>query len=884
MKHAEEKTGPAKVTDRTAQLEAAAGAILMVDASGKITHANQQAAELFGYTPDELLGQPLEVLVPARYEAAHPDRRAGFFRNPSTRAMGAGRDLFGRRKDGSEVPIEIGLNPIETDEGQFVIASIIDITERKRAEERFRVVVEASPSAILMANADGLITLVNTQTEKLFGYQRAELLGQKMEMLVPVRYEAAHPEHRSGFFTNPSVRAMGAGRDLYGRRKDGNEVPIEIGLNPIETEEGRFVIASIIDITERKRAEERFRVVVEASPSAILMVNAEGVITLVNNQTEKLFGYGRAELLGQKMEILVPERYRETHPEHRENFRQQPSTRAMGAGRDLFGRRKDGSEIPIEIGLNPISTDEGLVVLASIIDITQRKKGEEKLLLQSTALECAANAIVITDANGSIQWVNRAFSESTGYALQDVMGRNLRILKSGKQDHGFYEKMWVTILSGKVWRDTIVNRRKDGGLIQEDLTITPIQNGEGKITHFVAIKQDISERLRAAEALRQSEERLQTVVDNLAEGLVIAELDGQLIHWNRAALEMHGFTSLDECLIRLPEFEQIFELRTPDGAILAIEEWPLPRVIRGEQLRDVEIHVRRLDTGLKRVFSYGGQTVREPSGKVVAFVTITDVTERRRAEQALNSKSEELAAATQQLWQASKLATMGELAASVAHELNNPLATIGLRAELLIEQLAESEGPRISAGIILNEVERMAGLVVNLLEFSRRSYRQISTVNVADEISNSVNFISYYLRNRNVVVVPDFRGKEIMIQADRQQLRQLFLNVLTNAADAITNGGTLTIRAKADQLDGEEGGVQIEFIDTGIGIPPENLERVWDSFFTTKPEGKGTGLGLAICRRVVEEHGGTIQIESELQRGTTVRLRFPATTNNRPVL
>lgn len=630
-------------------------------------------------------------------------------------------------------------------------------------------------------------------------------------------------------------------------------------------------------------AEERFRAVVEASPSAIILVDEEGSITLVNTRTEELFGYSRDELIGKPVELLVPTPVRSGHASYRADFLKQPVTRQMGAGRDLYGLRKDGSEVPIEIGLNVMQTTEGTSVLASIIDITQRKKGEEKLLLQSTALECAANAIVITDANGRILWVNRAFSESTGYALQDVMGKNPRILKSGKQDNGFYENMWATILSGKVWRDTIVNRRKDGGLIREDLTITPIQNNDGKVTHFVAIKQDISERLRAAEALRQSEERLQTVVENLAEGLVIAELDGQLIHWNRAALEMHGFKSLDECLVRLPEFEQLFELRTPDGANLAIEEWPLPRIIRGERLRDLEIQVRRLDTGLQRVFSYGGQTVREPSGKVVAFVTITDVTERRRAEQALTSKSEELAAAMQQLWQASKLATMGELAASVAHELNNPLATIGLRAELLIEQLAENEGPRVSAGIILNEVERMAGLVDNLLEFSRRSYRQISTVNVADEISNSVNFISYYLRNRSVVVVPEFHGERIMMQADRQQLRQLFLNVLTNAADAMPNGGTLTVRASVHELDGAEG-VQIEFIDTGIGIPPENLDRVWDSFFTTKPEGKGTGLGLAICRRIVEEHGGKIEIESELERGTTVRLRFPATTNHKSVL
>ncbi len=187
------------------------------------------------------------MLVPERYRNVHSGHRVNFFHSPSTRVMGAGRDLFGLRKDGTEVPIEIGLNPIRTDKGAFVLASIIDITERKRAEERFRLVVEASPSAMIMVNAEGRITLVNTQTENLFGYSRGELLDQPMEMLVPERYRGAHPGHRTGFFQTPSARAMGAGRNLFGRRKDGTEIPIEIGLNPIKTDEGAFVLASIIE-------------------------------------------------------------------------------------------------------------------------------------------------------------------------------------------------------------------------------------------------------------------------------------------------------------------------------------------------------------------------------------------------------------------------------------------------------------------------------------------------------------------------------------------------------------------------------------------------------------------------------------------------------------
>jgi PAS domain S-box-containing protein len=163
------------------------------------------------------------------------------------------------RKDKSEFPIEIGLNPVVTVDGTLVLASIIDITERKKAEERFRLVVESAPNAMVLVNHEGVITLVNNQTEKLFGYERKELIDQKIEMLIPNRFHSHHPEHRDGFFQKPKTRSMGAGRDLFALRKDGTEVQVEIGLNPIETAEGHMVLASIIDITERKIQEESIK-------------------------------------------------------------------------------------------------------------------------------------------------------------------------------------------------------------------------------------------------------------------------------------------------------------------------------------------------------------------------------------------------------------------------------------------------------------------------------------------------------------------------------------------------------------------------------------------------------------------------------------------------
>jgi signal transduction histidine kinase len=241
---------------------------------------------------------------------------------------------------------------------------------------------------------------------------------------------------------------------------------------------------------------------------------------------------------------------------------------------------------------------------------------------------------------------------------------------------------------------------------------------------------------------------------------------------------------------------------------------------------------------------------------------------------ALQAKNEELNAVLQQLWQAAKLATMGELASSIAHELNNPLATVSLRIESLTAQTSQDDSRRRELEIIGQEVERMGNLVTNLLQFSRRSQQQISTVDVREEIEKTFELMEYHLRKNNVKVIREFVPDVPFIHADRQQLRQLFLNLFTNAGDAMPQGGSLTVRVMARP---EVKQIYIEIADTGVGIPPEILPKVMEAFFTTKPEGKGTGLGLAICRRVAQEHQGTFDIVSEgiPGKGTRVCIALP---------
>jgi PAS domain S-box-containing protein len=290
----------------------------------------------------------------------------------------------------------------------------MDLQSGHALEQRLRAAVECCHSGLLMIDADGKIMLVNREVERLFGYVREELLGRSVDVLVPERYRGPEGSFRQAFLVDPAFGSIGAGRELFGLRKDGHEVPVEIGLTPITTEEGLFV-STIVDLSARKRAEERFRVAVESSPSGMIMIDASGTVVLVNREIERMFGYTRVELLGQAIEKLVPARFREGHSDWSGMLFREP--RATGVGRDLHGLRKDGSEIPVEIGLNPIETDEGLFVLGSIVDISARRLAEqERQVLEEQLRQAQKMEAVGTLAGGIAHDFNNLLGAIVGYA------------------------------------------------------------------------------------------------------------------------------------------------------------------------------------------------------------------------------------------------------------------------------------------------------------------------------------------------------------------------------------------------------------------------------------------------------------------------------------
>lgn len=245
---------------------------------------------------------------------------------------------------------------------------------------------QAIPLALLIVNADGRIVFANDALNQLFEYRSGELVGVAVEALVPEEVRAGHPELRDAFAQVPYRRSMGTGRDLHGVTRSGRRVSVEIGLSAIEINGAQHIIASVLDVTALRNEQEKTRLAIDASASAMVMVDSGGGIVLANSQAASMFGYGSGEMLGLSIEDLIPERYRRRHTVYRESYASNATQRAMGGDRALHGVRADGSEFPVEIGLTPINDHGHVFIMATVIDISQRIAAEDEIRQQNADL------------------------------------------------------------------------------------------------------------------------------------------------------------------------------------------------------------------------------------------------------------------------------------------------------------------------------------------------------------------------------------------------------------------------------------------------------------------------------------------------------------------
>jgi len=501
------------------------------------------------------------------------------------------------------------------------------------------------------------------------------------------------------------------------------------------------------------------RTVLERLPYAVVIVDQNGRIGFANAQTNQLFGYERGDLLGRTAEILVPERFQEAHTKHRAGYLLEPRTRAMGDGLELTGRRRDGTEFPVEISLSPVRTGRGeeeTIVIALIKDVTERKKTEHELRKSEerskSIFDSTTAVIYVKDARGRYLMINRRFKELWHLTDDQILGRTDYDLFPKEAADAFTENDRKAIRS-----DTPLNLEEVA--YQEDGPHTfisvkfPLKDASGLPYGICGISTDITEQKRREDLLRANEQRMRGVMRDQEQQLILSE----------------------------------------------------------------------------------------------------------------------------------RLISFGELTASLAHEFNNPLGIVIGYAQDLLTEVAPSDPRHQSVKIIEEEARRCKKIMQDLLDFGRQAPPEFRQMNPAELVHKSLDLLGGNLQKNQIrSVIGDADGLP-KIWVDPQQIEQVLVNVIFNAVEAMPEGGTLTVGfafhpspppSRKTEIPGAGEEVIITVADTGPGISPDQLSKIFLPFFTTKSK-RGMGLGLSICKSIMEAHGGKISAESPPGRGATFHLHLP---------
>ncbi|MGK5087431.1 PAS domain S-box protein [Bdellovibrionota bacterium FG-2] len=513
-------------------------------------------------------------------------------------------------------------------------------------------------------------------------------------------------------------------------------------------------------------------------------------------------------------------------------------------------------------------------VLQSELD--SRKRTGETLLQLSQAVEQSPTVIAITDLKGNIEFVNPQFTNLTGYAREEVIGQNPRVLHTEQTPATTIRELWQTITAGNVWQGEFVNRKKNGELFTEKATISPIKNKEGITTHYMAIKENITELKRSQAEQRESAEKYRTIFEHTSDAIMTLEPPTwNFTAGNEATLKMFKAPSLKEFTTAPPwVFSPEYQLdgtpsasKAPEMIQLALEkgahffQWTHTR-LDGEAF-PAEVLLTRITRG----------------AQVVLLATVRDITER------FNAAEKEKALQTQMI-HTSRLSTLGEMAAGLAHELNQPLAGISLTAQMMTKmkarQVLTDEEIDKSIHDIDTCVQRMSKIIKHVRIFARQEALQFTSVNVNETIEAAFLLMTEQLRMQKIEVTRSFSPDLPLAHGEASQLEQVWINFISNARDAIIEleseheslktpyVGQLSVTTRL-----ESDFILIEVRDNGIGMKKAIQEKAIHPFFTTKPPGKGTGLGLSIAHGIIESHQGTIEIQSEEKVGTAIVVRLP---------
>ena len=488
------------------------------------------------------------------------------------------------------------------------------------AEETFELLLESAPDAIVVVRRDGRIVMVNTQTEKLFGYHREELLGQKVEVLVPRLLRRRHVKDRAAFMSQPSVRPMGVGLDLYGRRKDGTEFPIDVCLSQLERGGGRILVSSYIrDITDRKRAEEllaHLAAVVQSSDDAIIGKSLDGTIVSWNPGAERLYGYKAEEVVGQPVVQLVP-------PDRTDEFAR--IMNGLRRGRrferlDTVRLHKDGHRIDVSVTISPVRNSAGRVMGASVIsrDITEDKRAEELASHLAAIVEASDDAIVATSLDGTVVSWNSGAQRLFGYKAEEVVGRRMAMLVPPDRAD---ELGWVMkgLRHGKhIEHYEITRLHKDGHRIDLSVTVSPVRGRAGAVVGASVVARDITDRKRIEMALRQSEERFRVALKNAPVRVFHQDLDLRFTWINSNIFEWAKQDCLGKTDAEIVGGEE--------GARLTAFKREVLRTGRGART-EAEVTVE----GEKYYFDLVAEPLRNANGTLVGLTcSATDITAAKK--------------------------------------------------------------------------------------------------------------------------------------------------------------------------------------------------------------------------------------------------------------